>query len=67
MIRPDFCLQEAYINYFCWNKTKLQSKIQTQDFSYVRFQVMRFTGNQISKRSMPEGENTPLDGSQREQ
>lgn len=45
-VRPGLGFQEADANYFWWNKTKLQSKIQIQAFSYVNFQATRFAGNQ---------------------
>lgn len=43
-VRPGFCFQEAHVHYFWWDKTKLQSKIQTQAFTpsvMLSFQVTR--------------------------
>ena len=59
-VKPGLGFQEADANYFWWNKTKLQSKIQIQAFSYVNFQTTRFAGNQISRHCIGEGNGTPL-------
>lgn len=53
-LRPGLGFQEAD----GWNKTKLQSKIQIQAFSYVNSQATRFAGNQISRHCMPEGQDS---------